>query len=247
LFLLASLSSAARADLIISIESVSVPAGGSAVFDVWLTSNASATSPDLINNFGYQLQITNNGLDNTQLAFSTAQNFNYLTDANFTPSYIFLGNSSDAQPPNFAGIPITTLYPDDTFIGFDSTENSQPVSLSSGDAYLLASLTVTTSTTAQPLIGDNFTVSLVPGTGDGSVFDGTSTYFDNFDFDSGEEVSASRFSSEAGTVTIVPEPSSIAASLVGIVIVGGIQWARRSAREFLHFRLLSRLASFFGV
>jgi hypothetical protein len=64
-FAVAGLAMPARADLVISIGSASVAQGGTGTVDVFLTSTASSGIPDLINNYGFQLQITNNGADNT--------------------------------------------------------------------------------------------------------------------------------------------------------------------------------------
>ena len=86
----------ARADLVLSIGSTSISPGGTGTIDVYLTSNASAASPDLINFYGFQLQITNDGTDGTQLAFSTSQNFGYISNTSLNPAYVFLGDSFDA-------------------------------------------------------------------------------------------------------------------------------------------------------
>jgi hypothetical protein len=67
------------------------------------------------------------------------------------------------------------VYPNDTFTGADSTFSGNPVSLSSGSTYLLASLTVTTVTGAPPVVGDAFTISLVPTSGTGSLSPPTNT------------------------------------------------------------------------
>ena len=154
--------------------------------DVFLTSTASSQAPDLVNNYAFQLQITNNGMDNTQLAFSANQDFGYISNTSLNPGYVFLGDSFDAQPPpSPVGSPGQTVYPNDTFTGADSTFSGNPVSLSSGNTYLLASLTVTTITGASPVVGDAFTISLVPASGNGSSYTNPNTYFDNFDFNSG--------------------------------------------------------------
>ena len=138
--------------------------------DVLLTSTAGSQSPDLINNYGFQLQITNNGADNTQLAFSANQDFGYISNTGLNPAYLFLGDSFDAAPPSSpVGSAGQTVYPNDTFTGADSTYSGNPVSLSSGTTYLLASLTVTTATGASPGVGDSFTISLVPTSGSSSL------------------------------------------------------------------------------
>jgi len=221
-FLLAGFAVPARADLIISIGNASVAQGGTGTVDVLLTSTAGSQAPDLINNYAFQLQITNNGVDNTQLAFSANQDFGYISNSSFNPAYLFLGNSFDAAPPSSpVGSPGQTVYPNDTFTGADSTYSGNPVSLSSGNTYLLASLTVTTLTGASPLVGDAFTISLVPT---------SNTFFDNFDFNSGSELTATPFTSTSGTVNIVaaavPEPSSIVTGLTALLILAGVHAVR---------------------
>jgi len=94
------------------------------------------SAPDAINFYGFQLQITNNGVDNTQLAFSSSQNFGYVSNASLNPAYVFLGDSLAAQSvPPFIGIPTQTVYPNDTFIGADATNSTNPVLLSAGTTY----------------------------------------------------------------------------------------------------------------
>ncbi len=232
-FLLAGFAIPARAGgLIISIGNASVAQGGTGTVDVFLTSTASSQAPDLINNYGFQLQITNNGVDNTQLAFSANQNFGYISNTSLNPAFLFLGDSSVAQPPpSPVGGPITTVYPNDTFTGSDSTFSGNPVSLSSGNTYLLASLTVTALTPASPVVGDSFTISLVPTSGTGSMFDNPNMYFDNVNFDTGNEISATPFTSTSGTVNIVsaaiPEPASIISGLTALLILAGVHGVRR--------------------
>jgi hypothetical protein len=233
--LLAGLVVPAQADLVISIQDNSVTEGGSGTVDVFLTSTAGPQNPDLINNYAFQLQITNNGVDNTQLAFSANQDFGYISNTGLNPAYLFLGDSFAAQPPASAiGTPGQTVYPNDTFTGTDSTFSGNPVSLSSGTTYLLASLTITTLTGAAPIAGDAFTISLVPNSGTGSLFDNPNTYFDNFDFNSGTELSATPFTSTTGTVNIVgaavPEPASIISAMTALLILSGFHGVRRFRR-----------------
>ena len=187
---------------------------------------------NLINNYAFQLQITNNGTDNTQLAFSTNQDFGYISNTSLNPAYLFLGDSSAAQPPpSPIGSPGQTVYPNDTFTGTDSTYSTNPVSLSAGTTYLLASLTVTTLTPASPLIGDSFTISLVPTSGSGSMF-AANTFFDNFNYGQGTETSYTSFTSTPGTVNIVsavavPEPASIISGLTALLILAGVHGVHR--------------------
>ncbi len=197
----------------------------------------SATSTESINNYGFQLQITNNGTDNTQLAFSSTQDFSYISNTGLNPSYVFLNDSSAAQPPPSAiGAPFTAVYPNDSFQGADSTFSGNPVTMISGQTNLLAILSITAATSAPPILGDSFTISLVPSSGDGSINTNSYTYFDNFDFNTFTEISASPFTSNLGTVTImsaaVPEPASIVAALIVLLIVAGVHGCRARRSDF---------------
>jgi hypothetical protein len=234
--LLVSIATPARGDLVVSIGSTSVAEGGSGTVDILLTSTASAILPDMINFYGFKLQITNNGVDNTQLAFSANQDFGYISNVSLNPAYVFLGDSSAAQPPpSPIGAPSQTVYPNDTFSGGDSTASGNPVSLSAGTTFLLASLKLTTLTGAPPSVNDSFTISLIPPSGNGSSAGNATTFFDNFDFNTGAELSATPFTSTPGTVTIiaaaVPEPASIIYVLSAMLILGGAQGVRRLGRR----------------
>jgi hypothetical protein len=225
---LAGFAGSARGDLVVTIGNASIDQGGTGTVDVLLTSTAAPLSPDLVNGYSFQLQITNNGVDGTQLAYSTNQDFGYISNTSLSPPYLFLGDSSDAQPPpSPVGSPGQTAFPNDTFTGTDSTFSGNPVSVSTGTTYLLASLTVTTQTGSAPVAGDSFTISLVPGSGDGSLFSNPNTYFDNFDFSTGTETSATPFTSAFGTVTIrsaaVPEPSSIVSGLTALLVLAVVR------------------------
>ncbi len=234
---LAFFAAPARADLVLSIGTTTITPGGTGEIDVYLTSNASAASPDLINNYGFQLQITNDGTDGTQLAFSTSQNFGYVSNTSLNPAYVFLGDSTAAQsvPPFIGGPPTQTMYPNDTFTGADSTFSGNPVSLSAGTTYLLAVLSVTASTPAPPMAGDSFTISLLPQVGDGSANTNPFTYFDNFNFNTGTETSATQFTSTSGGVNViaaaVPEPASIVSGLTTLLVMGGMYSVRRVVRR----------------
>jgi hypothetical protein len=227
------LASPASAGVVISIGSATVAEGKSATVDVWLSHDpASANSSDAINNYGFRLLITNNGVDNTQLAFAGTQNFSYLTNTSLNPAYLFLGDSSAASPPTSApGSSGTTHYPNDTWNGADSTASGNPVTVGSGDKFLLASLVLTASTAAPPMVVDSFTISLVPGSGNGSVTTNPFTYFDNFDFQNGTEQSAAPFTSTSGTITVaasvVPEPASLVLASTGLLLAAGFWGARR--------------------
>jgi hypothetical protein len=228
--ILACSTISARADLVISIQSTTVAEGSTGTVNVYLTS----TAAEAINTYAFTLQISNNGSDGTQLAFATPGT-GYLSDTSLNPAYVFLGDSSAAQAPaSPVGLPTETVYPNDTLTGTDSTFSFDPVSLSSGTPYLLASLTVTTATNSSPMIGDSFTISLIPSSGSGSISDNPNTFFDNIDYTgTGDEISATPFTSSTGTVTIVgsavavPEPASILSGITALIVLTGVHRVRR--------------------
>jgi hypothetical protein len=218
----------ARAGFVISIGNTSVPHGGTGSVDVLLSSTASAASPDQLNNLAFQLQITGPN----ELQFSPTQSFSYLNSS----QYVFSGDSTDQETSSPGGSVTTTTYANDTFAGSDSTFSNNPVSLSAASgSLLLARLSLDTAITN---VGDSYTISLIPPSGNGSMSSSTSTFFDVFDFSTGAETSAIPFTSTPGTVTIsaltVPEPGSIVSGLTGLALVAGFLGAyrlRRSRRQ----------------
>jgi hypothetical protein len=232
--LVIGLAAPARAGVVISIGSASVAQGGTATVDVLIT----GTAADLINQYGFQLQVSNNGVDNTQLAFSGTQDNSYASNSTLNPSYLFFGDSTavtTSSGPLTSPTTSATGYPNDTITGTDSTASGNPISISAGQTFLLATVTLTTVTPAAPMLGDSFTISLIPASGDGSVNTNPNTFFDNFSFDTGIETSASPFSSTPGTITVmgaaVPEPASIIPGLTATMILAGAYGVRRSRRS----------------
>jgi hypothetical protein len=266
--LLAGFAGSARADLEISItpESPTIGVGGTGTIDVYATWVPTISQPSSVqlNTYSFALQITQTtGTNNTNgfLQFSANQSFSYLND----PSYIFYGVSNDyingggspsggsIEPP---GMNSPSVYYGDTFQGLDSTNtsdpqygNAAPVSLSSGQQLLLASLTLSAPTN-EVTPGNAFQISLVPIMGDGSQNSSNQTYFDVFDYNpdpsdptSGTEISHVPFINSAmGTVTItagtqgpaiVPEPASTITSLTGAALFTayGLVRLRRSRRQ----------------
>jgi hypothetical protein len=213
----------ARADLVVSIGSTSIPQGGTGSIDVLLTSTASPSSPDLVNNLGFKLQITGPN----ELQFSTSQSFSYLTNS----QYVFFGDSTDQMTSSPGGVVTKTVYPNDTFAGSDSTSSTNPVSLSSSNTpVLLARLSLDAGITNA---SDSYTISLVPTAGNGSMANNASTFFDVFDFSTGGETSAVPFTSTPGTVNItapVPEPGSLVYGVSGLVLLAGSVGANRRRR-----------------
>jgi len=212
----------ARADFVISISSPTIPQGGTGTVDVSLTSTAGSLSPDLLNNYAFTLQITGPH----ELQFSNPQGFAYLMSS----QYVFAGNSADSPGPGGTVPPLGTVYAQDTFIGNDSTASGNPVSLSSANTpVLLAALTLD-ATITNP--GDSYSISLLPSSGDGKMSSSSQTFFDVVDFlNTGAETSNVPFTSTPGTVMItgssVPEPASIISGLTAMLILAGIEGARR--------------------
>jgi hypothetical protein len=221
---LSLLAAPARADFIVSIGSATIPHGGTGTLDVMLTSTASSLSPDLLNNYGFTLQITGPH----ELQFSSSQSFGYLSNS----QYVFAGDSTDQMTSSPGGTVNTTVYTNDTFVGSDSTNSGNPVSLSSTNTpVLLAALTLDATITSP---GDVYTVNLVPPSGNGSMSTSMQTFFDNFNFDTGQETSAVPFTSTPGTMTIsaaaVPEPASIFLGAAAAAILGGAVGVRALRR-----------------
>ncbi len=215
---------------VISIGSPTIPQGGTGTLDVFLSSKASPSSPDPLNNYAFTLQITGPN----ELQFSPSQSFAYLTSS----QYVFTGDSTNQMTSSLGGTVATTVYGNDTFVGNDSTFSSNPVSLSSANTpVLLAALTLD-ATITNP--GDSYTVSIIPASGNGSMngsMGGSSqTFFDVVNFDTVGEISAVSFTSTPGTVTIsaasvVPEPASIVSGLTALLIVAGVHGVCRIRRS----------------
>jgi hypothetical protein len=144
--LLALFAAPAQAGFVISIGSPTIPQGGTGTLDMFLTGNASPSSPDLPNNYAFTLQITGPN----ELQFSPSQSFDYLTSS----QYVFAGDSTNQMTSSPGGTVATTVYGNDTFVGFDSTFSGNPVSLSSASTpVLLAALTLDATITSP---GDSY-------------------------------------------------------------------------------------------
>lgn len=224
LIVLAGFAIPARAAFVISIGSTSIPRGGTGSLDVMLSSTAIASSPDQLNNLAFTLQITGPN----ELQFSPTQSSSYLNSS----QYIFFGDSTDQNTSSPGGTVKTTTYANDTFVGTDSTFSGNPVSLTAASSpVLLASLSFNAAITN---VGDKYTISLSPPTGNGSMSSSASTFFDVINFSTGAETSAVPFTGTPGTVTItaatVPEPASIVSGLTGLVLLAGLLGADRLRR-----------------
>lgn len=217
----------AQASLVISVGSTSISQGGTGSIDVYLSSTASSSAPDQFNDYAFMLEIMPNTVGN--LAFSSSQSFAYLD----IPNYIFHGNSADyvaglTSPPPIGGFPETSVYANDSFLGFDNAQNFSPVSLSTNSGQvLLATLSLNALQTSA---GESFTIALVPTSGSGSMLSGAASYFNVVDSNF-NELSAVPFASTSGTVNIiasaVPEPASVVSGLIGALLLVA---CRRRAR-----------------
>jgi hypothetical protein len=203
------LSSSARAELLITVESKMIQSGQEGDVNVWISSN----SGESLNNFGVEFRITTGGA--TRLEFVDPQPDSQLTN----PSYVFHDNSGDLNTPLPVGLVSTTTTPNDTFIGGDFTFDGSDVQVTSSPL-LLATLRVTSSTALPPAPGNTFTISLI---------DSLNTFFVS-------STDSLQYSSTAGTVTVVasvPEPSSFiiaAAACGGMLLSRAARSQRRSRR-----------------
>lgn len=232
LALLACWVSTSRADLVINIGSTTMAQGTTTTIDVTLTSNG---SPDLVDNLGFQLQITGPG----DLIFSSTADYSSYLNA---PNYIFQtpsGNDSDDYQTSTPGGSVSSATNYQVFTGSDSTYSGNPVSLSSSSGtILLATLTID----ATAALTGTYTISLVPPTGDGTGTGGlipglptSTTYFENYDWTNGSYENPVPYTSNSGTIIVtgaaVPEPGTIVMGVTaaGLLALAGIA-RRRSNR-----------------
>jgi hypothetical protein len=186
---------------------------------------------------GFTLQIIPAPGSN-ELLFAGVQDFSYLNSGPAPgPQYVFYGDSADwisgqSSPPPIGGSVTKTVYATpnggDTFVGLDSTNSGNPISLdTSNTPVLLAVLKLDASITN---VGDVYTIGLVPSSGDGSMNSSTTTFFDHVNFNNGTEISSVPYTSTPGTVTItaasIPEPASIVMGLSAVALLAGARWVR---------------------
>ena len=204
----------ARAEYIVSVGNLSLDPGQSGYVPVYISS----TSSDPLAFEYFQFGITSSGPTQLQFANSPAP----VADPTFgNPEYVFFGNSGDlnaAAPLGFAG---TTTVPNDTFNGGDNTANGANVLVPMTNV-LLAELPVTANTSLPPVIGDTFSISLIPQAGASSTA-GTTGFSDN------TQNFASSFLSTPGTVSIVPEPSSLVLAFSGLAAIAGLRFRKRQS------------------
>jgi hypothetical protein len=156
---LASFTLPARADLMVTFSSPTITPGSTGTLDVFLSSNASSSSPDQIYDTSFTVVISTSA---TGPAFGS-QTYSYLNATN----YVFYGDSNNVlgNPPSQSNSVGMSAFPNDTFFGADSLESlSKYVSLySGGPTYLLASLSVDAGK-----IAGNYSVNLVSGFSNGA-------------------------------------------------------------------------------
>jgi hypothetical protein len=220
--LLAGSSVPARADFIVQIGSASIAQGSTGTINVTILSTASSAIPDLLNNYGFELQI----FGPNDLQFVNPPGTGYGSNS----QYVFFGDSSGISAS------VTSVNTtNDTFDASDSTASGNPVSLTSANTPVLLATIALSAPTNSVNAGDVYTISLVPPSGNGSIAGNPPTFFDNFDFNTGGETSAVPFTSTAGTVRItsasVPEPAALVSGLAGLVFLSGLHGMRRLWRS----------------
>jgi len=203
IFLLAVVSQA-HAALQITVGDLALVPGETASLNVMIHSD---TGTDLLDMFGLEFRITTGG--STRLEFVNPPTDPQLTDAN----YILFGDSLAALFPP-AGSISSVLAVNDTYIGGDATVSALGVLVPTTDT-LLATLEVTAATANPPAPGDTFTISLEPD---------LNTFFYDPMF------TPINFSSTSGTVSVIPEASSLVVWSL-LAICGIITVSRRPRRR----------------
>jgi hypothetical protein len=215
----------ARASFIIEIGSTSILKGGTGTIDVSIVSTASSATPDLLNNYAFELLISGPH----DLQFSNPPSTAYAANS----KYVFFGDTAGVS----ASVSSKNAT-NDTLDTSDSTATGNPVSLSSANTPVLLATISLSAPTNSVNVGDSYTISLVPPSGNGSIAGNPPTFFDFFNFDTGGENSAVPFTSTPGTVRItqasVPEPASIISGLVGLAFLSGLHGMRRLRRSKDH-------------
>ncbi len=173
---------------------------------------------DAVSLVGYEFRISSAG-SASQLQFEE-ESESFLNDAD----YLFAGNSLalDDGISSSVGAVSTSVLPKDTFIGGDSSSNLAEVPVTGSKLLVTLALKhlagpVDPATT----VGQQFTVSLVPASGDSSAFSGGTSNTGFLD----SSFAGVAFISQEGIITVVvPEPAAItlmiAACFVGVRVRG---------------------------
>jgi hypothetical protein len=207
----------AKSELILTVGNATVAQNGTGFVDVYVRSTAANT--DLLDFVVAELQITSAGA--TQLAFLSPANDAHLSSGD----YLFHGDSANQLTGPPAGLVLTTVTTNDTYLGGDGTLSGDGIFVPTVDT-LLFRLGVTTLSGEKPVEGDLFTLRVILGSGTGLFTPDL------------EELTLGDSSRLAGLITIgpastaseVPEPSSLL--LIGVMTAVGILarhgWRRRT-------------------
>jgi hypothetical protein len=218
------LAGQANAGLILTVENKQLPTNAPGFVDVSIGSNAG----DILDSVSYEFVITRLSGPGF-LHFASTNSDDLLNNTN----YVFNGVST-LIPSTPYGSSSQTSFPNDTFIGGDSTildVNGDPINApvhSAGSPQLLTRLQLTPD---QVTTLSSFEIDLVPRSGQGSLGDPTS--FTTFDSGSLLDTTVA-FSSESGVVsfapfTAVPEPGTIRLALFAAVcLLTHWRWTRHT-------------------
>jgi len=203
-----ALACSAEAALVITIGTIHLDPGASGYLDVTIQSD-NAIPGDPLQAYGFEYRITR--LYGTgRLEFVDPQPTGFLTDS----QYVFFGNSFDYVNTLPVGGVSQTDQPADTFIGGDSTNDGENVTVTT-TSKLLTRLQVTSAAGLPTQPDDVYQVALISG---------GSTFFQ--DKDSNDIL----YSSTSGRVYITPEPGSLVAVVSGGVVLACLGW-RRARRK----------------
>lgn len=187
-----------RGDVFITYSGQTISPGGTGYIDVFVSSNAPATAPDLIDSFSVRFQIT-------PLSGSVVDGLQFLdpqSDAQLAmPNYLFAGDSLFSPGPT--GAVSTTLNTNDTFIAGDGTisGNGRALDLSVAP-FLLFRLDLAA---ANAVAGDKFNISVVN--------DASTSFLDT----AAAELVIDSSSFAPLEITAVPEPTAFTALSVAAV------------------------------
>ncbi len=188
----------------VSVSGASITPDGTGELSVLVSG-----SGESVNLIGYEFRISPTGGTTSQLQF-LEESEAFLS----APNYLFAGNSFAANDgvASSVGTVSTSVLPSDTFIGGDSTNDFADLSVSGSK--LLVKLAVKHLVgPADPAttIGHQFSIALVPATGDSSGFAGGTSNTGFVD----SSLAGIEFGSQAAIVTVVaiPEPSSVVLAL----------------------------------
>ncbi len=219
----------ARAELTITIGSAQIAQGTTGTVDVLISSD----NNDQLNSFSFELQISGPN----ELQFVQPSGDTWVTSTN--PQYL-LQNATLAYDASLTGDSVSNngSGKNNQYDGTNQTTTTDvnnnvipgpDVTLATGVSYLLVALQLDTTNTS---VGDQYTISLAPGSGTGSVNDGTPNFFDTLDSSSNEVANSGiPYTSNPGTITIVgasvPEPGSLVLGLGATAMMAGVGAVRR--------------------